>query len=845
MGRYLSSFSFDRISFWLGFLAGLIFFWLLSRARPWLTAQFQAILVTLRSTKESITAGSDVRIRNDIIRFTEQLHLANQLFSLSEVLIHPRLLAPPPLVEPGLPPPPEDITAQTIPYIPDFPELAATYNAPTFTLVEALQGGANLVLIGHLGSGKTVAMAHLANRLSRSDRNFGTLTNLTPVFVHVGDLVLSQEIPDQRLTTLVNAVSQYVTSMNQSRLENFLDQIFRQGEAILLVDGMDELPPIDFTKIVDFLSQLIQEYPTLRVVATASPYYYDGLTSLGFIPVPMAIWGDVQKAAFLERWSRLWMKFVSQASEEDDAVNPTLLNAWLLNDKTPYSPLEFTLKVWATYAGDILGPKLIDSIESYIRRMTVGTLGSRPGLENIASQALISQRPFFNQKEARSWVAEFDKLVQSPPSKEQVESAQSSQITQEFRSEDVAPVSRIISALTDNGMLCTLNNQRIRFIHPTVVAYLAGCGFDSLSKPENFPKSLEWAVNSDTLSYLLAQRNDSPIVAEILEESQAPLELTAVKIGRWLSLANENSRWNNSAMRKLAIILQNDYNPLSLRSRALVALSSTRNAGVSTLLKQLMESELISQRQLAALGTGILRDPKLVQSLNSLLEDAFPITRQAACLALVAIADRQSLEYVADALIGGDEDLRRSAAEALANNVEEGYPTLREGASIDDVLVRKASIFGLQRIALSWSTDIIEKLHVEDEQWVVKDAASQALHELALPNPRIPKPFPQLHNLPWLIAFAGERGIGVAPGKAAWDLLMLSLREGNEEQMIAALQFLAIHGNASAIQPIQEMIDSNSISLDVKEAAYNTLFSLTVSSILTPDIVKHDIAQPE
>ena len=843
MGRFLSSFSFDRLSFWLGFIAGVLFIWLLAKVRPWLTAQIIAILASIRSTRDSLTAGADIRFRNDIIRYTEQLHLANPLFSLSEVSIQPRLLAPPPLIEPGSPLPPEDITAQTLPYLPDFPELAATYGAPTITLAEALQGGANLVLTGHPGSGKTVALAHLANRLSRGDRNFGSLNNLIPIFVHVADLSLLPDSAEQSISVIIESVSQYSTSLSQSKLDNFLAQIFKQGLALLLVDGMDEIPAADYTKVVNYLQQLIQEFPNLRVIATASPYFYDGLTNLGFIPVSMAIWGDSQKAAFLERWSRLWKKYVALPSTEDDEINPFLLNAWLLNDKRPYSPLEFTLKVWAAYAGDILGPSQVDSIESYIRRMTVGILGSRSGLENIALQALLSQQPFFNQKEARVWVAEFDKLMQSTPTVEQGDDSQPIRSEQESIDEGITPVSRIISALTDNGVIHSYRNQQIGFIHPSILSFLAGRTLDSFVSSDIIPDSFDWATYMDSLGYMLAHRIDSPMITSMLEISKEPLEQATIIVGHWLTLTNNDSQWRNMAMRKLAMILQNDHNPFSLRSRALVALSVSGSAGVSTLLKQLMDSDALNQRQLAALGAGILRDPKLVDNLNTLLGEAYPIVRQAACLALVAIANRQSMEFVADALLGGDDDLRQSAAQALANNIEEGHPTLKEGASLDDVMVRKASVFGLQRIGQPWSLEIIEKLHVEDEQWVVKDAASQVLQELALPNPRIPRPFPPLHNLPWLIAFAGERGIGVAPGKAAWDLLMLSLKEGNEEQTIAALQYLAMHGDASVIQTIYQMTNSN--SLDIIDTAYSTLFSLAMASINIPDTIPAVSSQPE
>jgi type IV secretory pathway ATPase VirB11/archaellum biosynthesis ATPase len=91
------------------------------------------------------------------------MHLAASLFSLDEIIQEPRLIAPPARVEPGVIPIPEDIISQTLPYMPAWPELAAIYHAPTLGITEAVTGGANLVIVGAAGMGKTVTLAHLAS----------------------------------------------------------------------------------------------------------------------------------------------------------------------------------------------------------------------------------------------------------------------------------------------------------------------------------------------------------------------------------------------------------------------------------------------------------------------------------------------------------------------------------------------------------------------------------------------------------------------------------------------------------------------------------------------------------
>jgi HEAT repeat protein len=128
---------------------------------------------------------------------------------------------------------------------------------------------------------------------------------------------------------------------------------------------------------------------------------------------------------------------------------------------------------------------------------------------------------------------------------------------------------------------------------------------------------------------------------------------------------------------------------------------------------------------------------------------------------------------------------------------------------------------------------MIEKLHLEDDQWVVKDAASQALKELAQPNPFIPRQIPPVYNLPWLIAFAGERGIGVSPGKAALELLKLAFKEGNEVQRIAAINYLGIFGDSSDVLPLYQVLYSEDEG-ELKEAAFLALWQLSTAGAELP-----------
>jgi hypothetical protein len=123
-------------------------------------------------------------------------------------------------------------------------------------------------------------------------------------------------------------------------------------------------------------------------------------------------------------------------------------------------------------------------------------------------------------------------------------------------------------------------------------------------------------------------------------------------------------------------------------------------------------------------------------------------------------------------------------------------------------------------------------MQVEDSQWVVQNAASQALEALRLPDPHIPRPLPALHETPWLIAFAGKKGIGVVPGKPAFDLVLLAVKEGEEEERLAAMHYLGLHGEESAILPLYQVYYT--CEGELREAALRALWLLAASGLSLP-----------
>ena len=291
--------------------------------------------------------------------------------------------------------------------------------------------------------------------------------------------------------------------------------------------------------------------------------------------------------------------------------------------------------------------------------------------------------------------------------------------------------------------------------------------------------------------------------------------------------------WGQPLLRTLARWLQDNTFPFPLRARALTALVTSGYPNPEVLLERLTRAPDQFSRQLAALGLGLLPTQVAPVFLIELLRDRVPNVRRAACLALVTSETSNGMEAVAEALLHGDDDLRRAAAESFANHPLEGHPTLEEGSRLEDLLIRRAVVYGLRRIPQDWARRRLEQLQLEDEQWVVKNAANDILEGLKSPNPFIPAPSTPLVGLPWLIVFAADQGAGLSPGTAP-DMLVQALRTGSPAQQLVALQHLHRHTGPQYIPLIYPHLTSD--QPDLRAAAYQALWYLELTGCTLPAI---------
>ena len=823
----------DPISFVIGFAVGILFTWLVNRARPLLQQIREGWKQQREVAQTRRTSGLEDNHRRLTLRRAQGMHLAASLFSLNEILQEPRLIAPPASVEPGVIGIPEDIISQTLPYMPAWPELAAIYQAPTLDVTEAIAGGANIVIVGAAGTGKTVAIAHLASMAANLQVRLepDKEAEAIPYLYHVADLHLPFDSSKDPINIIIDAASERAPVFDLRKLPTFVQGSFKNGQALLLIDGFDELDPQGQTNVVEWFKALLQAYPKVRIVTTGCAHQLNGLIGIGFNPLALMVWDSDRTSRFIQAWGELWSRTVAlesftQAGPEQ--VDPMLINTWLTTDHNGLTPFELTLKVWGAYAGDSLGPRVMDAIATHVRRVApAGTPVA--ALELLAMQVVLTTQPIFDPRTAQRWVKQYDIVEDQPTNSSQsltdtadgksIDLTESQKIRiKKSKAGEAVPNQGLLQKMVESGLLLAHSNNKLRFVHPVLNGYLAGQAIGDNDADTTLLAQPDWDGKTVSLRYLAA-RGDASAVADImLKESDLPLHHQVFAVARWLRDAPKEAGWRAKVFSSLLTILQAEGQPIGLRGQAMAAFVMSGDPGAATLFRQLLSSRSFELIPLAALGSGAMKDVKAIEALEEVMQAPSGAIRRATCLALVAIGTEKSLEGVARALLQGDEELRRAAAEALANDPAEGHPMLKEGATLADIMLRRAVVHGLSRIDRSWAVETLQKMQVQDDQWAVRNLANQYLEQMGKIDARVPRQLKTPSEAPWLIEFAGKQGVGIPRGGPATDVLLNAFKSGETEQRLAALPYLKRVANEGIIGALYNAMYGE--DAEVREAAF-------------------------
>ncbi|MEX2985407.1 NACHT domain-containing protein [Streptomyces sp. C36] len=167
---------------------------------------------------------------------------------------------------------------------------------------EALSGHRRVLLRGAAGSGKTTLLQWLATITARGELppGLGHLSGCMPLTLPLRTLIRRGELPQPE--EFLEAAARPLAGLPAAR--GWATRRLTEGTALLLIDGVDEVPEADRRRTLAWVKDLLAAYPEARYVITTRPsavregWLADaGFTELELLPMSR---GDV--LAFIHRW---------------------------------------------------------------------------------------------------------------------------------------------------------------------------------------------------------------------------------------------------------------------------------------------------------------------------------------------------------------------------------------------------------------------------------------------------------------------------------------------------------------------------------------------------------------
>ncbi len=860
----------------LGLLAGWGSAYLVYRSRHGIRRVIDAARGGAAQATDAATQSADRRYISDLVARADASGILGPRVPLTSLLIEPRFIPMRPVESAFAGGEALDLYAG-IPLTHDFPALYAPYNLDSVTLDELSTGSTALALLGRPGSGRTTALwaiaLHALGRLkfthapdkvqARLDREEAALSEKeravrvkerimteqrarerlaseraelapqdieqtaasglrlhqrVPVYVHLAEL-LAQTADfaggADPAEPLVRAVQASVGRVTASIIPREMYSWLSRGLVLALVDGYDELVEEDKMRALGWLRAFRAQYTGSFIIVAGGVSGSGSLLDLGLTPIYLRPWQDVDVNDAVER-----LAAAPPPDRKAKADPPSEAALALARANTrALTAAEVTLKIAANLHGkvDTAGP------EGWLRAALVPLV---PAGQNPAE---------WYPRLARLAALELDESVITPERMQALEIAgQAASASEEgpaaaagkgkAASKPASDQSRLLSALERTGLLLARGGDRYQFRHPLYTAYLASLWLKTAEPAARLDRLMQPAWGGAFTCLALHTPVDD-LVRQRMSQPGDILHNHAFELARWIASAPADAPWRGPALRGFGSWFNASAQYPLVRERAAAALITTRDPSVLVIFRQGARSANPLVRRLACVAMGALGSSDAVRDLTSLLQDLDHSVALAAAMALGAIGGEDALQALLVSFTQGSERIRQAIAEALSSLPDDGYPILYEAIGDDDMLLRRAAVFGLRRLRASWAIIAIYRAFLEDSQWYVRSAAQQAFEEIQYGRHTSPtEPIVEAAALDWLTLWAAHRGETVPAGSAGDQVLVRVLQEGNGEERALAAATLGHLGVTSSLRPLYGALRDRQD--DVRAAAFQALGAL-------------------
>ena len=197
------------------------------------------------------------------------------------------------------------------------------------TAKEAAEKSTYMVLLGGPGSGKSTFVKQLTASLAKEKLETGK--GLLPVFMTLRDLAKKLESAEEKLKNsspdkrhlefgniLLDQVYADLKTLKASEANEVIEKAFDQGNVLLVLDGLDEVPHDLRERVHEAVSAIHTCFKLKRVIVTCRIRSYDGSAKLdGFDTHQLAPFSEEQIQRFVEAWYEAASRVKKSLTEEE------------------------------------------------------------------------------------------------------------------------------------------------------------------------------------------------------------------------------------------------------------------------------------------------------------------------------------------------------------------------------------------------------------------------------------------------------------------------------------------------------------------------------------------------
>ncbi len=810
-----SPWQFDAKSALIGAVAAFVLVGLVYYFRDALRQSREAITARLAQLSQRLQANAEERYRELVTKHAHSLGVPAHVAPLDAIFVEPTLLVPPPSPQ----------STAELDTLPDSPR--------ALPLRQIFGEHPRLVILGAPGTGKTTLLAYIALACARAEEDnakvkvtLGAVQERLPLYVPLS--TMDWDEPDtedeeentkeskKEIDPVDKLIDAALTAIAGNRgMTNMLRECLKAGQAIVLVDGWDELLPQQRQRAAAWISGLVHTMPGNMWLVGAEAQGYAPLTEVGFVSLKLTEWDAGQVELFARQWVQAYTPI---DSPESTAVLRQLAAALRHAARAGACPLELALRAFV-YLSDGQTPAKRAPLFDHVLDSLL-----RPEKEEEKTWLLPACRTALEQL-----ALDLQQTERATASREEIEAAVESALPVPEERPTRAATHTFRTLTGERGLLCAAGSDRYTFRHPLWQAYLAACQL-AASDPGDLVERLDDARWTETLRFYAAVGDMGPLVAAWLRSPDDIFHTRLQTLGSWIKEAPASANWQDGAMAVLARSFLQSNRPAHMQQGLAKTLAATGVSGVTYLFKQALRHPDARMRRIAVMGltmTATAGDSDLPTLEAAMAKD--PTVREAIIRGLARLGTAAATRWLARIFLQEEETLSITAAEALAQCGKEGADFLREAVESDDTVARRAAVFGLAQIG---ARDVLKKVALEDEQWIVRSAATMALDELEdQDNISGVAPPPEIEQLPWLISWAATKGEGVGLGDTARHMLRRALNEGDTPTRVLASRVLAQLGRPDDVESLRAALSAS--APDVANAALETLHEISERYALT------------